>query len=286
MPATLTLEASDVRDGDHWYWRLSDAAGRFLGDHEVTLDPTEWEYAAFLDPHDYLERAVSPDKRPAEEPRILAELGAWIGRRVLGPLGEKILEAGTPAVVRVVIRGDARQPAEVSRAVMFRPLELAHARAKPLALQDVSLVFEPPEPPPAIERQPVGERLRVLAVFSLPLGAGALNLRHERYQLKQMLQSIARTQGLAIDVRVLQYGVTRDALKEILAESPGWDVLHFSGHGLAAALILEKADGSPDMVSSDDLAGLVRVARGRLKWVTLSACLSAAATAAERKSVV
>ena len=121
----------------------------------------------------------------------------------------------------------------------------------------------------------------MLAVFSLPLGVSALNLRHERHQLRQIIRAIAADSGFSLDLRVLQYGVTREALKKMLAEGDGWDILHFSGHGLASELILEKEDGSPDFVSTPDLLELLRPARGRLRWVTLSSCLSAAATAAE-----
>lgn len=64
-------------------------------------------------------------------------------------------------------------------------------------------------------------------------------------------------------------------------EGPGWDVLHFSGHGLASRLVLECEDGSPDFIDATELLDLLRPARGRLKWVTLSACLSAAATVEE-----
>ena len=106
----------------------------------------------------------------------------------------------------------------------------------------------------------------------------ALSLRDERYRIKKLVNSIARNRGLAIDLRVLQYGVTRDALKEILKEQGGWDIIHFSGHGLAAGLALEKSDGSSDVVTSDELLDLLRPGRARLKWVTLSACLSAART--------
>ncbi|MCX6626177.1 MAG: CHAT domain-containing protein, partial [Candidatus Solibacter sp.] len=148
------------------------------------------------------------------------------------------------------------------------------------ALQDVTLIFEVPGKITQVKRVPVGERLRILAVFSLPVDANALNLRQERYELARTIRAIGQ-QGRAIDLRVLQYGVTRDSLKQILEEGEGWDVVHFSGHGLEAHLVLEKADGTLDPVPSNDLVKLLRPARGRLKWVTLSACLSAAATVEE-----
>jgi hypothetical protein len=131
-----------------------------------------------------------------------------------------------------------------------------------------------------VKRVPVGERLRILAVFSLPVDANALNLRQERYELARTIRAIGQ-QGHAIDLRVLQYGVTRDSLKAVLEEGEGWDVVHFSGHGLEAHLALEKPDGTIDLVPSNELVKLLRPARGRLKWVTLWACLSAAATVEE-----
>ena len=121
----------------------------------------------------------------------------------------------------------------------------------------------------------------MLAVFSLPTGAGALNLRQGAVHLKETIRSIARTAGRAIDLRVLQYGVTREALKSILKEGEGWDLIHFSGHGLASQLVLEKADGTRDSVDVPALIELLKPSRRRLKWVTLSACWSGAATVAE-----
>ncbi|HEX8202600.1 MAG TPA: CHAT domain-containing protein [Isosphaeraceae bacterium] len=82
---------------------------------------------------------------------------------------------------------------------------------------------------------------------------------------------------------MLQYGETRAALRDILKDQGGWDVIHFSGHGLAAGLVLEKPDGTTDLVKSDELLDLLRPGRSQLKWVTLSACLSASRTIAETR---
>ncbi len=275
MPTTtLLLQASDIRDSAHWYWRLQDANGAFLADHTVALDPADWRYEALLDLYGYLERRVAPDKRQAEETLLLAKLGAWIGEQVLGPIAPVLVEQA-PVTVRVQILDDT--PAAAG--LCYLPLELAYTGGRPLAVQEVSLVFEVGQPA-SVKLQPVGDRLRVLAVFSLPTGASALNLRQERYRLKTLLRSLA-ARGSAIDLRVLQYGVTRAALGALLEEGDGWDVVHFSGHGLAARLVLEQPDGRPDTVSSAELVKLLRPGRGRLKWVTLSACSSAAATVAE-----
>ena len=121
----------------------------------------------------------------------------------------------------------------------------------------------------------------MLAVFSLPTDESPLSLRRERYQLMKLIDQLAQTRGFAIEMRVLQYGTTRQSLQEALEEGEGWDLIHFSGHGDKAMLILENPDGSHDEVSSEELSDLLSLASGRLKLVTLSACLSAAATVQE-----
>ena len=65
---------------------------------------------------------------------------------------------------------------------------------------------------------PAGGRLRVLGLFSLPEGGQPLNLRRERYKLVQLIRGIAAG-GRSADVRVLQYGVTRQRLREVLEEA-------------------------------------------------------------------
>jgi tetratricopeptide (TPR) repeat protein len=275
VATVLNLIVADYKDANYWYWRLTDAGGQFLADQEVDLNPRDSEYEGFLDLPRYLAMHAVPDRRREDETRLAHQVGAWMGKHFYGPIGDKILAAGTPAVVSVQV------PAE-AEGLLYRPWELGHVQGQPLAMQDVSLIFEVPGDTATVKRVPVGKRLRILAVFSLPVDANALNLRQERYELSRTIRAIGR-QNRAIDLRVLQYGVTREALKKVLEDGEGWDIVHFSGHGLAAHLVLEKADGKFDMVPSDELVKLLRPARGRLKWVTLSACLSAAATVEETR---
>ena len=276
IATTLNLVVADYKDASHWYWRLTGADGHFLADQEVRLDATDSEYEGFLDLPAYLAMHAAPDRRREDEARLVRQVGEWMGRHFYGAMGDKILDAGTPAIVHVQI------PAQTAEAagLLYRPWELGYVQGQPLAVQDVSLIFEVQGESARVKRVPVGERLRILAVFSLPVDASALNLRQERHELSRTIRAIGQ-HNRAIDLRVLQYGVTRDALREVLEEGEGWDIVHFSGHGLAAHLVLEKADGTLDLVPSNELAKLLRPARGRLKWVTLSACLSAAATVEE-----
>jgi len=49
IPTSLILSVVDYKDANHWYWRLTDAAGHVLADQEVNLNPTDSEYEGFLD---------------------------------------------------------------------------------------------------------------------------------------------------------------------------------------------------------------------------------------------
>jgi tetratricopeptide (TPR) repeat protein len=255
---------------------LTDSAGAFINDHEVRLDPKDWQFEAFNDLTGYLSWHVAPDRRPADEDRVVNEVGGWIGSQILGPLSHALLTR-RPATVTVTVPDDARD-------LLFLPLELAHAGGKPLSAQDVTLVMCPPGTAPAAAA-PVSGRLRVLGLFSLPDGAQPLSLRRERHSLVQFVQRI-HAGGKAADVRVLQYGVTRDRLRDVLEEAESWDIIHISGHGSPGELLLETADGKPDRISAGDLADLLDLARDHIKLVTITACWSAATTANEQRTLL
>jgi CHAT domain len=272
-PGELRLEVSEYADLTRWRWVLTDADEALLADHEVRLDAASWQYEAFTDLLGYLSWHAAPDRRAQDETRIAGELGAWIGSEVLGPVAATLGEEA-PATVRVILPSDARWLA-------FRPLELAHATDKPLAISGVTLVMDTGASRTG-RKAPVGDRLRVLGLFSLPEGGQPLNLRRERQALVALIEGIDAT-GRSADVRVLQYGVTRSRLQDVLEEAEGWDVIHISGHGAPGELLLETSAGAPDRVTATDLADLLDLARARVKLVTVSACWSASLTAAEQR---
>jgi hypothetical protein len=270
----LLLTVDQIRpDRLGWRWRLTRESGAVLADHTVHLDPAAPELAAFEDLHGYLRAHAHPDRRTAHETDLVARLGAWIGREVLGEgIGHAIV-AAAPVTVRVEV------PPE-GELVLFRPLELAYVDGAPLARRgDVSLVYDIGAA--GRPKQDVGERLRMLAVFSLPTEATALGLRRERYELARLIRGLAASRGWAVDLEVLQYGVTRRLLEERLAFRGGPDLLHLSGHGGKGALLLEKPDGSPDPVPTAELIPLLAPAKSRVRLAVVSACDSAAATVAE-----
>jgi hypothetical protein len=278
----LRLEVQEFKDLATWRWVLTDA-GTVVAEHPVQLDPGCWQYEAFADLPGYLSWHVTPDSRADGEARHVAEVGAWIGQSVLGPVADALAaqSARQSTTVRVVVPKEAR-------ALLFRPLELGHANGRPLAVQDVTLVLELGSAAGSADSGngvPQGGRLRVLGLFSLPEGGQTLNLRRERHALVKLIRSIAED-GRAADVRVLQYGVTRDALRGALEEDEGWDIIHISGHGAPGELLLEDAHGKPDHVTADQLADLLYLVRDRIKLVTVAACWSAALTVADQRRLL
>ncbi|HEX8456060.1 MAG TPA: CHAT domain-containing protein [Pyrinomonadaceae bacterium] len=267
----LSLE---YRSDTEWRWVLSDAQKRFLADHEVVLDETEPVYESFKDLPGRLR--FYEGVRSYEE--VLGELGAWMGEKVFGAVGEKLLASEqAPACVVLVRVPPAAQN------LLFRPFELAHLGGKPLAERKLRFIYMVARDDDRVEDDAHGQNvvspgtLRVLGVFSLPREATPLNLRQERYRLQQLVRRFVLKGNRAVQLRLLQYGTTRELLTEVLEEAPGWDVMHFSGHGLRGELILEKPDGSDDPVDAEELAELLRPAAARLKLLTLSACYSGAA---------
>src|SRR3954447_25938181 len=116
----------------------------------------------------------------------------------------------------------------------------------------------------------------MLAVFAQPTSMPRLDLRRERWELQRSVRRLAAGSGKRVDVRVLEYGVTRKLLSDTAAEAPGWDVLHISGHGAGGSVSLEKSDGSEDRLPAADFVQLLRPTGERLKCAVLSTCHSAA----------
>jgi len=272
----LVLEAVDFKDVAHWTWQLSDPAGRVLLRRRVALDTTASKYEAFVNLYGYLQWRARPERRAADEARLVAEAGRWIGQHVFGEISSEIASraAETPLVVRVKLHGAAA-------ALLDRPFELAYVRGRPLALAHLSFVYETasgPDRSPAVAPAP-SDRLRMLAVFSLPTDGRAIGLRRERQELTRLIQRIAAAGGPPVLLRVVQYGTTRARLEGLLKDENGWDLIHISGHGLPGGLKLELPDGRGDTIGRRQLVRLLRFASARCKLVTLSACDSAAGVA-------
>ncbi|MEJ2209515.1 MAG: CHAT domain-containing protein, partial [Anaerolineae bacterium] len=266
--STLQLALTDFIDPTRWRWVLSDGQGRFLADHDVHLDPTGREYGGFVDVSRYLKYHEPIKTQEAQ----LEDLGAWIGEQVFGDLQAALRANCTSPAVAVQVTLPRR-----AEELLLRPFELARfADGTGFLEAGVRFVYHVEGGPAPGREKTAGEKLRVLAAFSLPVRANPLNLRRERYGLQRLVRELAQTRGLALELRVLQYGATCETLRDALEEGEGWDVIHLSGHGNRGELLLEDAQGGTDKVGAGELGDLLAPARGRLKLLILDACYSGA----------
>lgn len=272
----LLLEAVEADGPWRWRWLLRDEeTGNPVADHPVRLDPASAEVTRFTDLYGFVDFYAAPGRVVRDGTRFVAAAGQWAGRELLGESVGTAIAAAAPVTVRVKV------PA-VLDPVLLWPLELAHAGGKPLAARgDVTLVYDVGPDAPARRNGEAGPVLRVLAVFSQPAETDMLALRRERYALSRLIRRIAARERAAVELRVVQYGVTRERLRQIADDGDGWDVLHLSGHGAGGVFLLEKADGSPDLVTTADLVTLLRPVRRRVRLAVVSACDSAADATAE-----
>ncbi|MGO4361428.1 hypothetical protein AB4Y83_12040 [Terrabacter sp. RAF57] len=257
----------------------------FLSDHTVDVDRSAWQFEAFTDLQWYLRSHAAPDRRLASEAELVAQVGDWVTDNLFGPVAVAL--AARPGPVRLMVpagaaSGDATAGQDGGAGLLaFLPWELARVGGRKLAAQRVTFVTDLFPDRPVRAKRAVGARLRMLGVFSLPEDAGALNLRRERYALARLVHQIATANNRAVELKVLQYGATRDRLEDALLEEAGWDIVHLSGHGLPDGLLLETDTGKRDLVSSRDLVDLLDATADQLKLITLASCESAAVTANE-----
>ncbi|MER5932349.1 CHAT domain-containing protein [Streptomyces sp. NPDC002054] len=284
--AELSVAGDLPSTADSWTWRLTDAAGGLLAEHTVRLGPGDSYVEALRDLPGWLAWRAAPDDRETAEADLVAELGDWMGQELLGPVGPALL-ALAPVTVRVRTAGDDDRLSHL-------PLDAARLNGLPLAAHQVSLVFTAPdargsmpeEETPGYAAQEPTKPPRMLAAFSLPAGSSAMLVRRERQLLLRLTTGApAGAEGRA-DLRVLQYGVTRERLAEALAADAGWDLVHLSGHGIPGGLLLEAGDGGADLVSADDLLAMVAPLTGRVRLVVLSSCSLAAAVTDRAKDAL
>ncbi|MCX7109517.1 MAG: CHAT domain-containing protein [Proteobacteria bacterium] len=269
MPAPLRLTLTDYLDPTRWRWVLSDAKGGFLADHTVQLDLGIREYQGFVELTGYLNfyhEAYPPERQ-------LEDLGDWIGAQVFGGLRAKLWQQrATPArPVQVIVPQSAQD-------LLFRPFELARFdNGQTFRKAGIRFIYQREGVEiPAGDKLPAEPKLRILAVFSLPVSQNPLNLRRERYGLQRFVRELNQTQGRAVELRVLQYGATRETLEDTLQDGDGWDIVHLSGHGDKGELLLEDDRGGTDSIGAEELGDLLAPSAERLKLLILDTCYSGA----------
>src|SRR5215469_5623751 len=161
----LRLEVRDFACPLRWRWLLTEeGTGQAVADHQVELAGAPGEFEAFTDLYRYLRWHAVPDRRAASEAQIVARVGAWAAREVLGTQVCEAIASAAPVTVRVALP-------EQAGFVLSWPLELADAGGRPLAARgDVTFAYDLASAT-AAPAGPGGEPrrgLRMLAVFSLP----------------------------------------------------------------------------------------------------------------------
>ncbi len=271
--AGLRLVASEVGGRGSWLWRLLGPGDKLIAHHQVGVQVSSWEWQALADLPTGLSTHLDPADQLGSEEKLVAQVGDWTADKVLGPLAA-ILADRAPVAVSVLVPASAPW-------LLGLPLGVARVGGEYLVTHGVAFAgsFEGQE---VVAKDPVGERLRVLAVFSVPAGQSLLDLRRERKGLGELVAEVAGGgTPRALDLRVLQYGATAERLREALDEDEGWDVVHFAGHGEPGRLMLEDEAGKPTVVDTAELVKWLRKARHRLKLVSLSACSSGAFVVAQ-----
>ncbi len=157
------------------------------------------------------------------------------------------------------------------------PWELMRPRDQnPLAVSNQTLLVRSPDVVQPTEPTPFEPPLRILLVVSNPKGSAPLNLAEEKARL-------TRIWGPVPDVQVDSCAPVVSELLNKLRISD-YHVIHYMGHGQfdpatgRGGLLMEKEDGSPDLVSGEDLAIYLRDELRLLRLVFLNACKTAASS--------
>ncbi len=270
----LDLRVLDFTGQDAWRWQLTDQDGSLLARHDVRLDRNSAEFGLATDLYRNLWLLdAEPTRLRRSERELLARVGAYLAAEVLGSAGRAIA-ARVPVTIRVAL-----PPPAVGLLAM--PLELADLGDGPLALHGAVFSYVPQAYAPAGNRAEQGAEVRVLAVFALPETSSALGLVQERRTLTRIARDDPLSRGeRPVDLRVLQYGATKDMVRRSLDEPEGWDVIHLAGHGGPGRLYLENENGGQETVEAEELLRWLAPCCGRTRLVVLSACESGVARAA------
>ena len=80
----VELQMVDLKDPDHWRWRLHDRQGNFVVGHQVVLLFGEKVHSRFADLAGFLQDCAECDGRLRGETELAERVGRWIGAQVVG----------------------------------------------------------------------------------------------------------------------------------------------------------------------------------------------------------
>jgi len=216
--------------------RLLDDHERQLGDHQVRLSdhsPSIWQ--GLFDTRRHVQRYAGNRRAegrdsPQTEAEVLAELGVFLGREVLGAdimaaltrsRQRRTLQVALPGTEQDLLAAAfARVPWEIARDAVDQP----GLMARNLVVRVVTATTA--EPDPAVleagaEVDAGREPLRILLVYAEAPGDRPLAMRQEREALVELFQTQIQPRR-DVQVDVLCHGVTRDSLRRRIADARGY----------------------------------------------------------------
>jgi len=256
------LTVDDLTASGRFNLRLTDGQGRFLAAHEVKANTVDARWRGLFEMDEYLEKEQGRGKTDQE---LLAELGDFLRTEVLGTkIAGEIFKSRSPGTIFVELPRERRpESIELTRI----PWELARDE-RGQTLPDVSLAVQvlPSGAMPddaSLERDLTNPRpfeldgpLRVLLAFAQSRGQTALAMRAMRERLRTFfLKELAPR--YQVELEVLQYGVTQEALQRAARQGGGYHIVHLFAHGHEDLLVLEDDEGQDDRVSGEKVADLL-----------------------------
>jgi len=244
----FVLDIETHQDENQAILRLRDQQGQHLFAQQVKIESDHaFEWVGLFNTREHIERYANqllPDKQQtlsAEE--LIAQLGAFLGRTVLGEEIFQRLYSGIPQRTLLIrlpaTKGDrlaaafARIPWEIARPdVTQEPL-----LARNVAIRAITGIDLPEDREIALELEP-NEILRVLLVFAETEESNPLAARLEREQLLALFYEQILSERL-VQIDSLCYGVTRASIAEQVRKAKGYHIVHWSGHGNHDSLVLQ-----------------------------------------------
>ncbi|MCP4699751.1 MAG: CHAT domain-containing protein [Gammaproteobacteria bacterium] len=273
-------------------FRLLDERDVLLAAQEISIsDKQAFYWEGLFDTRGCIDRYAGnlrpgPGGAAYTEEQLLALLGLFLGREVLGETIIQLLHQGVHRRTLLIRLPDTRQD-KLAAAFARVPWEIARPEenalpllARNLAVRALGAGMQPPAREIALDPGK-DEELRVLLVFAQTPDSPPLAQRLERQQLRTVFyQKILPQRRVTVDV--LCHGVSRAMVSEQVRRARGYHILHWSGHGYHDSLELCRDDGGTEIISGAQLTDLLREAGGFIpSLVFLSACHSGSLIQAE-----
>ena len=241
---------------------LLDPQEKELGQRKVEISPADLRNLAEIDSIiRALEKEISPQM-------LLLNRGKEMYDRFIGEEFSKILLGNGRGHTHLCI-----EISEKAFALARLPWDLMHDGEKYLIEKGFSFSQSTPDAKRSSNGlKELEDKLRVLVIMSLPEGTNELAFALEEQELREFFdQNLNRK--YPVELEILQYGTTEDALERKLNKAGGYHIIHFSGHGAENELIFENNECKPAPLSGFKFAQALKN-QENLKLVVLSACLS------------